>query len=54
VPGKPAVFALYTGGLRAYRRCCDEVAANGYAGFALDGNPVVGSKTQPAKSPNPQ
>jgi cyclohexanone monooxygenase len=54
VPGKPAVFALYTGGLRAYRRCCDEVAADGYAGFALDGNPVVGSKSQPANSPNPQ
>ena len=35
VPGKPRVFMPYMGGLPAYRRICDEVAANGYEGFAL-------------------
>jgi cyclohexanone monooxygenase len=35
VPGKPRVFMPYIGGVGAYRRTCDEVAANGYAGFAL-------------------
>jgi cation diffusion facilitator CzcD-associated flavoprotein CzcO/acetyl esterase/lipase len=35
VPGKPRVFAIYAGGLDNYRRKCDEVAADGYDGFAL-------------------
>ena len=35
VPGKPRVFMPYAGGLADYRRRCDEVAAAGYAGFAL-------------------
>jgi hypothetical protein len=35
VPGKPRVFTPYVGGVGAYRKKCDEVAANGYAGFAL-------------------
>jgi cation diffusion facilitator CzcD-associated flavoprotein CzcO len=35
VPGKPRVFAIYVGGLDNYRRKCEEVAANGYDGFAL-------------------
>ncbi len=33
VPGKPRVFMPYAGGLRRYRRECDEVAADGYRGF---------------------
>ena len=33
MPGKPRVFMPYAGGLRRYRRECNEVAANGYAGF---------------------
>jgi cation diffusion facilitator CzcD-associated flavoprotein CzcO len=37
VPGKPRVFMPYTGGLRAYRRKCAEVAAAGYDGFLLTG-----------------
>jgi cation diffusion facilitator CzcD-associated flavoprotein CzcO len=37
VPGKPRVFMPYIGGLPAYRQKCDEVAANGYEGFALTG-----------------
>jgi hypothetical protein len=35
VPGKPRVFMPYVGGVGAYRQKCDEVAANGYEGFAL-------------------
>jgi hypothetical protein len=34
VPGKPRVFMPYAGGLRRYRRECDEVADGGYRGFA--------------------
>jgi cation diffusion facilitator CzcD-associated flavoprotein CzcO len=35
VPGKPRVFLPYIGGLPAFREKCDEVAANGYEGFAV-------------------
>ena len=35
IPGKPRVFMPYVGGVGAYREKCDEVAANGYEGFAL-------------------
>jgi cyclohexanone monooxygenase len=35
IPGKPRVFMPYVGGVGAYRRKCDEVAANGYEGFEL-------------------
>jgi cyclohexanone monooxygenase len=35
IPGKPRVFMPYVGGVAAYRRKCDEVAAKGYAGFVL-------------------
>jgi acetyl esterase/lipase len=37
VPGKPRVFLPFVGGVDRYRKICDEVAANGYLGFALDG-----------------
>jgi cyclohexanone monooxygenase len=33
VPGKPRVFMPYAGGLRRYRRECDEVRDQGYRGF---------------------
>jgi cyclohexanone monooxygenase len=36
VPGKPRVFMPYIG-VPPYVRKCDEVAANGYEGFALTG-----------------
>ena len=36
VPGKPRVFMPYIGGLGVYREKCDEVAARGYEGFALE------------------
>ena len=35
VPGKPRVFMPYFGGVPAYRRKCEDVAAKGYAGFQL-------------------
>ena len=35
IPGKPQVFMPYIGGVGAYRQKCDEVAAEGYAGFDL-------------------
>ncbi|TQN40991.1 cyclohexanone monooxygenase [Blastococcus colisei] len=34
IPGKPRVFMPYAGGLRRYRRECDQVAQDGYAGFS--------------------
>ena len=35
IPGKPRVFMPYVGGVAAYKKKCDEVAANGYEGFRL-------------------
>src|SRR6202011_2429760 len=35
IPGKPRVFLPYIGGVGVYRQKCDEVAANGYEGFAF-------------------
>ncbi len=35
IPGKPRVFMPYIGGVGNYRKKCDEVAADGYAGFSL-------------------
>jgi cation diffusion facilitator CzcD-associated flavoprotein CzcO len=35
VPGKPRVFMPYIGGLPRYTKLCNEVAAEGYRGFAL-------------------
>ena len=42
IPGKPRVFMPYSGGLRAYRRKCNEVAAGDYQGFVLRSASVVG------------
>ena len=36
IPGKPRVFLPYIGGVGKYREECEEVAANGYSGFAFD------------------
>lgn len=33
IPGKPRVFMPYSGGVRAYRRVLEKVAAGGYDGF---------------------
>ncbi|MFD0667063.1 flavin-containing monooxygenase [Ramlibacter sp. MAHUQ-53] len=35
IPGKPRVFMPYMGGVGVFRRKCDEIARDGYAGFAL-------------------
>jgi cyclohexanone monooxygenase len=35
VPGKPRVFLPYIGGVGVYREKCDEIAREGYKGFAL-------------------
>src|ERR1700745_1319487 len=35
IPGKPRVFMPYVGGVAAYKKKCDEIAARGYEGFAL-------------------
>ena len=35
IAGKPRVILPYTGGVGRYREICDEVAADGYRGFAL-------------------
>ena len=35
VPGKPRVFLPYVGGYPRYKDRCDQVAAQGYSGFAL-------------------
>ncbi len=35
IPGKARVFSSYVGGVGPYRAKCDEVVANGYAGFTL-------------------
>ncbi len=36
VPGKPRRVLSYTGGVGAYRKACNEVAAGGYKGFAVN------------------
>ena len=35
IPGKPRRVLSYTGGVGTYRKKCDEVAASGYQGFAM-------------------
>jgi cyclohexanone monooxygenase len=35
VPGKPRIFMPYVGGVGEFRRRCDEVAEQGYQGFAM-------------------
>ena len=35
IPGKPRVFMPYVGGVMAYKKKCDEVAAAGYEGITL-------------------
>ncbi|SHN63208.1 flavin-containing monooxygenase [Bradyrhizobium erythrophlei] len=42
IPGKPRIFMPYIGGVGAYRRICDEVAAKGYRGFAMTSAETAG------------
>jgi cyclohexanone monooxygenase len=39
IPGKPRVFMPYVGGVAAYKKKCDEVAARGYEGFRFGACP---------------
>jgi cation diffusion facilitator CzcD-associated flavoprotein CzcO len=41
IPGKPRIFMPYVGGVGNYRKLCDEVAAEGYRGFELSGEPMT-------------
>jgi cation diffusion facilitator CzcD-associated flavoprotein CzcO len=43
IPGKPRVFMPYVGGVGAYRKKCDDVAANGYEGFRLSALTDIGA-----------
>jgi len=47
IPGKPRVFMAYLGGTNAFRKICDEIAAEGYRGFefktAESGDRLVGA-----------
>jgi cyclohexanone monooxygenase len=36
VPGKPRIFMPYIGGVGPYRQICNDVAAKGYEGFAME------------------
>ncbi|WPB83344.1 flavin-containing monooxygenase [Sediminicoccus rosea] len=35
IPGKPQLFMPYVGGVGTYRQICDDIAAQGYPGFAF-------------------
>ncbi len=37
IPGKPRIFMPYVAGVHTYRQKCEEIAADGYRGFALAG-----------------
>ena len=37
IPGKPRIFMPYVGGVGAYRKNCDDIAARNYEGFTLTG-----------------
>jgi cyclohexanone monooxygenase len=37
IPGKPRIFMPYVGGVGAYRKQCDDIAARNYEGFKLTG-----------------
>lgn len=44
IEGKPRVFLPYIGGVGNYRIKCDEVVANGYEGFRMEGRANVSSQ----------
>jgi cyclohexanone monooxygenase len=43
IPGKPRVLLAYVGGVDAYRRKCEAVAAAGYEGFAIEHRDLAGT-----------
>jgi cyclohexanone monooxygenase len=48
IPGKPTVFMPYVGGVGAYRKICDDVAAKGYEGFRETESGTIETKTEQA------
>jgi cyclohexanone monooxygenase len=38
IPGKPRLVYPFVGGLQVYRQACEDVAANNYKGFVLQGH----------------
>jgi cyclohexanone monooxygenase len=46
IPGKPRVFMPFIGGFLVYRNICDDIAANGYAGFRLSPSAAVAAAAQ--------
>lgn len=42
VPGKPRVFMPYAGGMVRYRNIANDIAADGYRGFEIDGEAASG------------
>ena len=50
IEGKPRVFLPYVGGLPAYMARCNDVAANGYEGFALHRPLTDHAKSEEARS----
>lgn len=51
IPGKPRVFMPYAGGLARYASICDEVARDGYRGFALSASRPVSQASRPMPEP---
>ncbi|MEL7210327.1 MAG: cyclohexanone monooxygenase, partial [Actinomycetota bacterium] len=47
IPGKPRVFMPYAGGMGPYRRHCQQVVDDGYAGFHLRPRVEAGRHTAP-------
>ena len=47
VPGKPAVFMPYLGGMPAYVEKCEDVVANGYEGFRFGAGWAQDGRTAP-------
>jgi cyclohexanone monooxygenase len=41
IPGKPQIFMPYIGGVGVYRQICNDVAAKGYEGFAMQSAQVT-------------
>lgn len=47
IPGKPRTFMPYVAGCGAYRRECEQVVADGYAGFLVGSPSPVGEGSRP-------
>jgi cyclohexanone monooxygenase len=50
IPGKPRALLPYVGGVGEYRRICERVVADGYAGFAFGTAESASPRTSPSAS----